>query len=108
MRTEAESLILIDRPEAGSELLFASLVNFYRWVPRQGRLRAGLRVAEMHERGPAFRRVLCAQARHFEATETLKSSQQGQKKKSESNLDNEAVALRVHAWLRTLEPGKVH
>ncbi|KAL1949585.1 hypothetical protein VTO73DRAFT_8466 [Trametes versicolor] len=90
-----------------SEVLFASLVDFYRWLPRHGRLRASLRVSRIHQRGPAFARVLCTQARHFEATETLKPSHQGQKTRGESRLDDEAVSLGVQAWLRTLEPGKV-
>ncbi|KAJ7163044.1 hypothetical protein C8R46DRAFT_1221839 [Mycena filopes] len=50
-----------------SEVLFASLVDFYRWMPRMGRLSAALRVAKYHGRGPAFQRVLAAQARFFEA-----------------------------------------
>lgn len=91
-----------------SEVLFASLVDFYRWLPRHGRLRASLRVSRIHQRGPAFARILCTQARHFEATETLKPSHQGQKTRGESRLDDEAVSLGVQAWLRTLEPGKVH
>ncbi|KAJ7498083.1 hypothetical protein B0H11DRAFT_1998594, partial [Mycena galericulata] len=33
-----------------SEVLFASLVDFYRWMPRMGRLRAALRVAKYHGR----------------------------------------------------------
>ncbi|KAJ7934658.1 hypothetical protein B0H13DRAFT_2305443 [Mycena leptocephala] len=60
-----------DAQEAGeaagstSEVLFASLVDFYRWMPRMGRLRAALRVAKYHGRGPAFQRVIAAQARFF-------------------------------------------
>ncbi|KAJ8496210.1 hypothetical protein ONZ51_g1255 [Trametes cubensis] len=89
-----------------SEVLFASLMDFYKWHPRQGRLRAALRIARNHQRGPAFARVLCTQARHFEATERLKPSRQGQKTSGESMLDDEAVALGVQAWLRTLNPGE--
>ncbi|KAJ7804447.1 hypothetical protein B0H14DRAFT_3486189 [Mycena olivaceomarginata] len=48
-----------------SEVLFASLVDFYRWMPRMGRLRAALRVARYHGRGPAFQRVIAMQARFF-------------------------------------------
>ncbi|KAJ7436649.1 hypothetical protein B0H11DRAFT_2109655 [Mycena galericulata] len=33
-----------------SQVLFASLVDFYRWMPRMGRLRAALRVAKYHGR----------------------------------------------------------
>jgi hypothetical protein len=51
------------RKDYRSEVLFASLVDFYRWMPRMGRLRAALRVAKYHGRGPAFQRVITAQAR---------------------------------------------
>jgi hypothetical protein len=43
-----------------STVLFAALVDFYRWMPRMGRLRAALCVAKNHGRGPAFQRVLAA------------------------------------------------
>ncbi|RDX46401.1 hypothetical protein OH76DRAFT_1457190 [Lentinus brumalis] len=52
-------------------------------------------------------RILCAQARHFEASESLKPSRQGQKTKGKSTLNNEAVALGVQSWLRTLQPGQL-
>ncbi|KAJ6632498.1 hypothetical protein B0H10DRAFT_2251958 [Mycena sp. CBHHK59/15] len=60
-----------------STVLFAALVDFYRWMPRMGRLRAALCVARNHGRGPAFQRVLTAQARFFEANGSLKPSHQG-------------------------------
>ncbi|KAJ6531450.1 hypothetical protein B0H10DRAFT_2270389, partial [Mycena sp. CBHHK59/15] len=37
-----------------SEVLFASLADFCRWMPRMGRLRAALRVSRYHGRGAAF------------------------------------------------------
>ncbi|KAF8138009.1 hypothetical protein K438DRAFT_2119523 [Mycena galopus ATCC 62051] len=40
-----------------STVLFASLVDFYRWKPRMGRLRAALRVSLNHGRGPAFQPI---------------------------------------------------
>ncbi|KAF8166298.1 hypothetical protein K438DRAFT_2066618 [Mycena galopus ATCC 62051] len=64
-----------------SEVLFASLVDFYRWMPRMGRLRAALRVAKYHGRGPAFQRVIAAQARFFEANGALKPSHQGHRER---------------------------
>ena len=80
-----------------SEILFALLMDFYRWMLRFGRLRAALRVSKNHQCGPAFARVLCAQARCFESTEALKPSRQGLKMKGESTLDNEAVSLGVQS-----------
>ncbi|KAJ6550748.1 hypothetical protein B0H10DRAFT_2242550 [Mycena sp. CBHHK59/15] len=59
-----------------SEVLFASLADFYRWMPRMGRLRAALRVSRYHGRGAAFQRVVAAQARFFEANGALKPSHQ--------------------------------
>lgn len=90
-----------------SEVLFASLADFYRWMPHHGRVKAASRVARLHGRGPAFARVLCAQARHFEATAALKPSRQGQRVRGTSLLDDETVQMGLQAWLRTLEPGKV-
>ncbi len=90
-----------------SEVLFSCLIDFYRMLPRYGRLRTALRISRNHQRGPAFARVLCAQARHFKTSEGLKPSRQGQKCKGESTLDNEAVFLGIQAWLRTLKPGEV-
>ncbi|KAJ6617728.1 hypothetical protein B0H10DRAFT_2189833 [Mycena sp. CBHHK59/15] len=60
-----------------STILFAALTDFYRWMPRMGRLAAALRVAKNHGRGPAFQRVLCAQARFFEANGALKPGHYG-------------------------------
>lgn len=37
-----------------SEVTFAGLVDFYRWMPRLGRLRSAMRVARNLQRGPAF------------------------------------------------------
>ncbi|KAJ6609468.1 hypothetical protein B0H10DRAFT_1954582 [Mycena sp. CBHHK59/15] len=45
-----------------STVLFSALVDFYQWMPHMGRLRAALPVARNHGRGPAFQRVLAAQA----------------------------------------------
>jgi hypothetical protein len=90
-----------------SEVLFASLVDFYRWMPRMGRLRAALRVAKYHGRGPAFQRVIAAQARFFEANGALKPSHQGQREKSNGLLDDEGFYLGVQRWLRTLAVGTV-
>lgn len=90
-----------------SEVLFASLADFYRWMPRMGRLRAALRVAKYHGRGPAFQRVIAAQARFFEAYGALKPSHQGKREKSNGLLDDEGFYLGVQRWLRTLEPGTV-
>ncbi|KAJ6613380.1 hypothetical protein B0H10DRAFT_1951537 [Mycena sp. CBHHK59/15] len=62
-----------------STILFAALTDFYRWMPRMGRLAAALRVAKNH--GHAFQHVLCAQARFFEANGALKPSHQGRRQK---------------------------
>ncbi|KAJ7128547.1 hypothetical protein C8R44DRAFT_732881 [Mycena epipterygia] len=91
-----------------SEVLFASLVDFYRWMPRMGRLRAALRVAKYHGRGPAFQRVIAAQARFFEVNGALKPSHQGQRERSNGLLDDEGFYLGVQRWLRTLEVGTVN
>jgi hypothetical protein len=88
-------------------ILFAALADFYRWMPRMGRLRAALRVAKNHGHGPAFQRVLCAQARFFEANGSLKASHQGQREKGNGLLDNEGFYMGVQRWLRTLEVGTV-
>jgi hypothetical protein len=90
-----------------SEVLFASLVDFYRWMPHQGRLRAAARVAQNLGRGAAFERVLRAQARFFETNGDLFPSRRGQKKHHTSLLDDEALQMGVQRWLRTLEAGKV-
>jgi hypothetical protein len=90
-----------------STVLFAALVNFYHWMPRMGRLRAALRIAKNHGRGPAFQCVLAAQARYFEATGSLKPSHQGHWQKSNGFLDDEGFSIGVQWWLRTLEPGTV-
>src|SRR5258708_2490574 len=55
-----------------STVLFAALVDFYRWMPCMGRLRAALRVAQNHGHGPAFQCVLAAQACFFERNGSLK------------------------------------
>ncbi|KAJ7123021.1 hypothetical protein C8R44DRAFT_735628 [Mycena epipterygia] len=91
-----------------STVLFAALVDFYRWMPRMGRLRAALRVAQNHGRGPAFQRVLAAQARFFEVNGSLKPSHQGRRQKSNGLLDNEGFYMGVQRWLRTLEVGTVN
>ncbi|KAJ7857810.1 hypothetical protein B0H14DRAFT_3637989 [Mycena olivaceomarginata] len=88
-----------------STVLFAALVDFYRWMPLLGRLRAALRVAKNHGRGPAFQRVICAQARFFEANGALKPTHQGQGQKPNSLLDDEGFYMGVQRWLRTLAIG---
>ncbi|KAJ7794205.1 hypothetical protein B0H14DRAFT_3888832 [Mycena olivaceomarginata] len=55
--------------------------------------RAALRVAKYHGRGPAFQRVIAAQARFFEANGALKPSHQGQREKSNGLLDDEGFYL---------------
>ncbi|TFY52341.1 hypothetical protein EVG20_g10592 [Dentipellis fragilis] len=90
------------------EVLFASLVDFYRWVPRQGRARAAARVTKNLGRGPAFARVLCAQARHFEANGTLRVSRQGRRENKAGLLANDDVRIGLRRWLRTLPAGKVN
>ncbi|KDQ61785.1 hypothetical protein JAAARDRAFT_45287 [Jaapia argillacea MUCL 33604] len=91
-----------------SEILFASLVNFYKWMPLQGRLRASLRIARNHQRGPAFARVLCEQARFFKGNGCLKPSHQGQREQGYLMLDDEAFSMGVQRWPRTLKPGEVN
>ncbi|KAJ7935007.1 hypothetical protein B0H13DRAFT_2305164 [Mycena leptocephala] len=91
-----------------STVLFAALVDFYRWMPRMGRLRASLRVSKNHGRGPAFQRVLCTQARFFEANGALKPTHQGHRAKQYGLLDDEGFYMGVQRWLRTLEVGKVN
>ncbi|KAJ7337389.1 hypothetical protein DFH08DRAFT_1014352 [Mycena albidolilacea] len=88
-----------------STVLFAALVDFYRWMPRMGRLRAALRIAKNHGRGPAFQRVIAAQARFFEANGSLKPSHQGQRKVQKGLLNDEGFYMGVQRWLRTLEVG---
>ncbi|KAJ6621933.1 hypothetical protein B0H10DRAFT_2214741 [Mycena sp. CBHHK59/15] len=89
-------------------VLFAALADFYRWLPRMERLRAALRVAKNHGRGPAFRRVLCAQARFFEANGALKPGYQGRREKHNGLLDNKGFYMGVQRWLRTLDVGTVN
>ncbi|KAJ7182123.1 hypothetical protein C8R46DRAFT_985245 [Mycena filopes] len=91
-----------------STVLFAALGDFYRWMPRMGRLAAALRVAKNHGRGPAFQRVICAQARFFEANGALKPSHQGRREKSNGLLDDEGFYMGVQRWLRTLAVGTVN
>ncbi|KAJ7911238.1 hypothetical protein B0H13DRAFT_1875991 [Mycena leptocephala] len=91
-----------------STVLFAALADFYRWMPRMGRLPAPLRVAKNHGRGPEFQRVLCAQARFFEANGALKPSHQGRREKQNGLLDDEGFYMGVQRWLRTLEVGTVN
>ncbi|KAF8139572.1 hypothetical protein K438DRAFT_1785531 [Mycena galopus ATCC 62051] len=90
-----------------STVLFAALVDFYRWMPRMGRLRAALRIAKNHGRGPAFQRVIAAQARFFEANGSLKPSHQGQQKLQKGLLNDEGFYMGLQRWLRTLEVGTV-
>jgi hypothetical protein len=90
-----------------STVLFAALVDFYRWMPRMGRLRAALRIAKNHGRGPAFQRVIAAQARFFEANGSLKPSHQGQHKLQKGLLNDEGFYMGLQRWLRTLEIGTV-
>ncbi|KAJ7501419.1 hypothetical protein B0H11DRAFT_1908281 [Mycena galericulata] len=54
---------------------------------------AALRVAKYHGRGPAFQRVIAAQARFFEANGALKPSYQGKREKSNGLLDDEGFYL---------------
>ncbi|KAJ7150019.1 hypothetical protein C8R43DRAFT_1088096 [Mycena crocata] len=89
-------------------VLFAALVDFYRWIPCMGRLRAALRVAKYHGRGPAFQRVICAQARYFEANGCIQPSRQGQRKKQKGLLDDEGFYMGVQCWLQTLAIGTVN
>jgi hypothetical protein len=90
-----------------STVLFAALVDFYRWMHRMGRLGAALRIAKNHGKGPAFQRVVAAQARFFEAYGSLKPSHQGRRQKSNGLLDDEGFYMGVQRWLRTLEVGTV-
>ncbi|KAJ7850596.1 hypothetical protein B0H13DRAFT_2360582 [Mycena leptocephala] len=80
--------------------------GFYRWMPRMGRLRAALRVSKNHGRGPASQRVLCTQARFFEANGALKPTHQGHRAKQYGLLDDEGFYMGVQRWLRTLEVGR--
>lgn len=89
------------------EVLYASLVDFYRWVERQGRMKAADRVTTKIGRGPAFARVLCAQAKFFEVNGAVRPSQQGKRKKIPSLFSDEAFQMGIQVYLRTLEPGKV-
>lgn len=90
-----------------SELLFACLNDFYKWVERNGRIRASLRVATNHGHGPAFAKHLRIQARHVETTGRLKESKQGQRQSGHSMLDDEDVFMGVQHYLRTLTAGQV-
>lgn len=89
-----------------SEVLFASLVDFYLLKPRLKRLRAALRIARNHQKGSAFAHVLCAQARHFEAHGSLQPHW-GKGGGYQSLLEDEAFYMGVQRWLRTMEAGKV-
>ncbi|KAJ7805896.1 hypothetical protein B0H13DRAFT_2387426 [Mycena leptocephala] len=88
--------------------MFAALADFYRWMPRMGRLAAALRVAKNYGKGPAFQRVLCAQARFFEANGALKPSHQGRRQKQNGILDDEAFSMGLQRWLRTLVAGTLN
>ena len=72
-----------------------------------GRLRAALHVAKYHGHGPAFQRVIAAQARFFEVYDALKPSHQGKREKFNGLLDDKGFYLGVQQWLRTLEPGTI-
>ncbi|KAJ6591911.1 hypothetical protein B0H10DRAFT_1960705 [Mycena sp. CBHHK59/15] len=108
---ELEALVVASLKTARKEqnyrnsVLFAALADFYRWLPRMGHLRAALRVAKSHGRGPAFRRVLCAQARFFEANGALKPGYQGRQEKHNGLLSDEGFYMGVQRWLRTLDVG---
>lgn len=91
----------------GDEVLFAALCDFYAWSDRQGRIRASLRVARNHRRGPAFAKVIRAQARYFEQSGSLRPSARGKRAGARSLLDDEELTLGVQRYLRTLGTGKV-
>ncbi|KAF8214613.1 hypothetical protein K438DRAFT_1955664 [Mycena galopus ATCC 62051] len=75
-----------------STVLFAALVDFYHWMPRMGRLRAALRIAKNHGRGPAFQQVLG----------------KGRREKGNWLLDDEGFYLSVQRWLKILDVGTVN
>ncbi|KAI0029008.1 hypothetical protein K488DRAFT_57317 [Vararia minispora EC-137] len=90
------------------EALFASLRNLYHLAPRLGRGRAALRVANRICRGPAYARVLCAQARYFEANGMLQASRQGKHLEKRGLLTDEGLLLGIRRFLRTQAAGKVN
>jgi hypothetical protein len=90
-----------------SEVWYASLVDFYHWSPRQGRISASKRVSRNLGRGISFARGLRRQARYFELHQALRPSLRGKRVISGSLLVNEDVYLGLQRWLRTLEVGTV-
>jgi hypothetical protein len=70
-----------------------------------GRGRAALRVAQIRQRGPAFARRICSQARYFEAHGMLEASLQG-KRKHAGLMDIEGLQAGLRRYLRTMPAGK--
>jgi hypothetical protein len=86
------------------ESLFAALVDFYRWAPRYGRGKAAMRVARNRQRGPAFARRVCSQARYFEAHGMLEASCQG-KRNNVGLMGVEELKIGIRRYLRTMSAG---
>ncbi|EIM80914.1 uncharacterized protein STEHIDRAFT_67794 [Stereum hirsutum FP-91666 SS1] len=89
------------------EVIFAFLVDFYHWTPRQGRVKASARVAQNLGRGPAFARKLSKQARFFEKNGAIEPSRQGKKETKGGMMEDERVEMGVQRMLRTVETGKI-
>jgi hypothetical protein len=87
------------------ESLFAALVDFYRWAPRYGRGKAALHIARNRQRGPAFARRICSQARYFEAHGMLEANCQG-KRKNVGLMGVEELKIGICRYLRTMSAGE--
>jgi hypothetical protein len=88
-----------------NEILFAALVDFYRWAPRYGRGKAALHVARNCQRGPAFARRICSQARYFEAYGMLEVSCQG-KWRNVGLMGVEELKIGICRYLWTMSAGE--
>ncbi|EIW81271.1 hypothetical protein CONPUDRAFT_26680, partial [Coniophora puteana RWD-64-598 SS2] len=71
------------------------------------RLRAAAQVSRNVGRGPAYSRVLCSQARYFEANGMLCPSQQGRRKRETGLVHDEAFMLGLRRWMKTLKAGEI-
>lgn len=89
------------------EVIFANLIDFYHWTPRQGRVKASAWVAQNLGRGPAFACKLSKQARFFEKNGAIEPSRQGKKEMNGGMIEDERVEIGVQRMLRTVETGKV-
>jgi len=89
------------------QMRFASLSQFYTFLPHLNRIRASQRVAQSIGQGVYFARKLRSNARYFEKHGCLSPSRRGRCVKGGSLLDDEDVLLGIQRWLRVQVTGSV-